>query len=1024
MRPTHTPRWTSFLGLILALLLAGTTGAEKASAQQSFGTVIGVVTDAGTGQTLANVNVLIEGTGLGGLTRPNGRFLIDRVPPGNYTLQVSSIGYTMARTDISVTAGQSTTVTVALDLDPLSLDEIVVTGYGTARKEELTGSIVSLSSMDLELPTTTTFQDVIQGSPGVLVTSLDGAPGAGFDIRVRGQGSITAGSEPLYVIDGVPLFNDSGAQTEVSNGGRTVNTLASLNPNDIESLVVLKDAASTAIYGSRGANGVVLITTKGGVAGSQIYASDGPQFELRTQGGISNYAFNNLLQPLNAAQYRDYYLTARQNDGMSLSDAEAQLANQWPIQEDNNWRELISRNGSTAQVDLSAQGGGDGYTYFISAGNFNQQGNVKEQFFERWTSRVNLTAQLTDRFSIANNLSISKTDQNVINDGSAWEAPFYMAIFMPPMLPIRDEDGFWYHRHTNVMGANHPLGGLFENPKERETTRVIENIAGTYRLTDDITVRSSWSFDLYNIHDYVFQNMFFGDGRNSGGTFDDSRVDNLNWQGTQTVTYNTSFGSNHNVDAVGGFEESMNDRERTNVWGEGFAHPNLRLGTSAAITQGTSTRDEYSFRSYFTRVSYDFDRTYFVQGSFRRDGSSRFGPDERWGNFWSVGLGWTITNSDFADGLDFFDYLKLRSSYGQIGNAEIGDYAWRGLYGFAREYNGNPGAGPTGVENSGLTWESQGAFNIGLDYAFLNSRVTGAIEYYKKTSSDLLLNVPVSLTTGFRSTLQNFGDMENSGLELSMAAELIRSQDFSLGVNVNLTTQSNEITRLQEPFLDGTKRREEGRDYQEYYLYGWAGVDTQTGLPQWYTDETKTEITNNLSDAERFYDGKTATPKYLGSFGINGRFKNFSLNTLATYMFGHHLYAGAERFYHGDGRYAPRSTSQFAWENSWKQPGDEALFPQVSWGGVNSSQPSNADRWLYKGDYIRLKDVTLSYEFPESIANRVQLNRLSMQLNVTNAYTWVSDDLLNFDPEQIVSGVYNTGTPNTRTFSLGFTMGF
>lgn len=1014
-------RLSNLLGL--AAMLAFTVAPSGLAAQANLGRVTGQVTDEGTGQPLASTNVAIPGTGLGALTNAEGRFLIQNVPPGTHVLEARSLGYSTATVEFTVAAGETAVVDPSLVLDPLSLDEIVVTGYGTTRKEELTGSLVSIASAKLEMPTTTTFQDVLQGSPGVLVTSLDGAPGAGFDIRVRGQGSITAGSEPLYVVDGVPIFNNANAGTEVSNGGRTVNTLASLNPNDIESIVVLKDAASTAIYGSRGANGVVLITTKGGVAGSPIWAGD-PQFQLRTQVGVSDYAFNNLLQPLTAEQYRDYYLTARVNDGMSLADAEAQLANQWPIQEDNNWLDLMSRNGVTNQFDLSATGGGENYTYFLSAGLFDQEGNVKEQFFSRYSTRANLTARLTDNFTLSNNLSIAYTEQNGINDGSAWEAPFYMAVFMPPMLPMYDEDGFWYHRHTNVMGANHPVGGLYENPKQRETQRIIENLAGTYRFNEQFTASSSWSFDLYNIHDYVYQNMFFGDGRNSNGWFDDSRVDAMSWQTTNTLTFNDLFRGVHSVDAVVGYEASKNDRERTNVWGEGFAHPDLKQGTSAAITQGTSTKSEYAFESYFTRVNYDYDRTYFLSASYRRDGSSRFGPDQRWGNFWSLGGGITLTNAEVLGEIPLFDYLKLRGSYGQVGNAEIGNYAWQGLYGFARDYDGLPGASPTGVANTGLTWESQGSFNLGFDYALLDNRLTGSIEYYKKSSQDLLLNVPTSLTTGFRSTLQNYGDMENSGIELSLSAELVRAPDYDVSFDFNLTTQNNEITRLQAPILDGTKRREEGRDYQEYYLYGWAGVDPDNGDPLWYTDETKTETTNNLANAERFYDGKTATPKYLGSFGFSGRYKRLSVSTLATYMFGHHLYEGAARFYHGDGRYLPRSTSQFAYENAWRQPGDDALFPRFSWGGVNSSQPSNADRWLNQGDYIRVKDISLTYRFAEGLANRVRLNSLQAHLTVTNALTWVADEHLSFDPEQIVSGVYNTGTPNSRTLSFGFTMGF
>jgi TonB-linked SusC/RagA family outer membrane protein len=712
------------------------------------------------------------------------------------------------------------------------------------------------------------------------------------------------------------------------------------------------------------------------------------------------------------------------NDGMSQSNAEAQYANQFPIQEDNDWFDLTTRNGVTKQLDMSATGGSDRFTYYVSAGIFKQQGNILRQYFDRYTSRINLTARLTDNFTLANNLNLAYTKQNGIVYGSAWESLTYMWQFMPPVIPIYDDDGYWYHRHTNIMGANHPLGILQENPKLRDTKRIIENISGTYRFNDQFTLSSAWSFDLYNIHDDVYQNMFFGDGRNNGGTFDDSRVDNLNWQGSHTLSYNNVFSNVHNVDAVVGYEESKNSRRRTNAWGNTFAHPSLKLGTSAANTEGTSTWAEYSFQSVFTRVNYDYERTWFLSGSFRTDGSSRFGPDKRWGNFWSVGVGWTLTNSEFLGDLGFFDYLKLRSSYGEVGNAEIGNYPWQGLYGFSPAYDGQAGSNPSQVANPALTWESQSSFNVGLDYAILDSRVTGTIEYYNKSSADLLLDVPVSRTTGFSSVLQNFGDMKNYGIEFSVRADLLRQPDYDFAVDFNITKQKNEITKLTEPFIDGTKRREEGRDYQEYYLYGWAGVDPANGDPLWYTDATKTATTNNLANAERFYDGKSATPDFLGSFGFTGRYKRFSLNTLATYMFGHYLYEGAERFYHGDGRYLPRSTSRWAYENAWRQPGDDALFPRFSWGGVNSSQPSDADRWLDKGDYIRFKDVTLSYQFPEEWAARVRLNSLQAYLNVTNAYTWVAAENLHFDPEQIVSGVYDTGTPNARTFSFGFTMGF
>lgn len=1003
-------------------------GASTASAQAERGTITGRVTAEDTGQPLVGATVAVGTTGLGAMTNSEGRFQVREVPPGNHELQFRYLGYRTQRVDVAVRPLDTVVVDAQLGLDPLSLDEVLVTGYGTARREELTGSITAVTAEDIEQMPATTFQDVLQGSPGIQVSAADGAPGAGISIRVRGIGSITAGSEPLYVVDGVPLYNDAAGigVTSFDNGGRSANTLASLNPNDIESVVVLKDAASTAIYGSRGANGVVLITTKGGVAGGRIVQSS-PTLEFKYMIGTSDFAYDNLHRGLTAEQYQDYYLSARLAAGMSRERAEQQFNSHWPVTENNVWGDVITRTGLTQQYDLSASGAGDWFTYFVSGSAWNQEGNVVANHFNRYSTRANLTAQLTDRFNLANNLSYAWTDQTGITDGSAWAAPFYQILFTPPVLPMYDETGEWYAKHTHTMGANHPLGGLMENRRQRETARLINNLTARYLLSDQLTLGSAWSFDVYDVDDFFYNNPRFGDGRNDGGSFEDGRSNNLAWQGTNTVTFQDLIADVHNVNAVAGVELSRSRRDRVNLFGEGFAHPNLKRGLNAAITDGWSDRSTNAFLSGFTQLTYDYDATYYASASFRRDGSSRFGPEERYGNFWSLGTGLTLSNMPwFRDALifDAVDYLKLRASYGTVGNADIGDYPWQGLYGFAPAYFDLPGAAPAQVANPFLTWESQEAANFGLDYALFDSRISGALEYYHKVSNDLLLNVPVSATSGFTSKLENFGDMENSGIEFSVRADLLRGENYNMGMAFNVTTQDNVITRLQSPFIDGTKRREEGRDYQEYYLYGFAGVDPQTGKALYYTDATKTEITSNVNQIERFYDGKSATPDYLGSFGLNGQYGRFSLNTEATYMFGHYLFEGAARFYEGDGAFLPRSTTQFAYENAWRQPGDNALVPQQIWGGNSGSNLSNSSRWLFKGDHIRLRNVSLGYELPDAWGQRLGTSGISAHVRLQNYFTWVADDLLHFDPEQTISGVYNTITPISKTISFGLSTTF
>ena len=1003
------------LSVILSVLVA-----LPAAAQQQSGTIVGTILQEGTGTPVSAASIVIVGTQIGTSAHANGSFVLNGVPVGRHEVEISSLGYSAFRTEVTVTADQPVRIDATLRVDALRLDEIVATGYGTSRKEALTGSVLSVSSEELAQLPAASFQTALQGAPGVIVTSADGTPGGGINVRVRGVGSITAGSEPLYVVDGIPLFNDASGMdlTGFANDGRSANTLASLNPNDIESIVVLKDAASTAIYGSRGANGVVLITTKGGVAGNTIQESK-PRFELNYQAGFSGLAFDNIHRGLNASDYRDFYIEARMNAGMSREDAEAQFENAFPVREDNDWLELITRRGTTQQIDLSARGSSDNVTYFVSGSAYLQDGVVIETDFNRYSGRSNVTVQVSDRFRIANNLSIARTMQNAHQDGTAFRAPFYQVVFTPSVIPMYDEEGQWYAKHTDIMGAYHPVGALKEDVWQRQTTRFIENLSGTFTFDERFSLSSSWGFDLYSVSDYEYLNPRFGDNRNLGGGFDEGRASILAWQGTNTLTFTDVFASRHHVDGVIGVETSKTTRERVRANGSGFAHPSLKTGSSAAITLGSSDRLAYSFISTFARASYDYDNTYLVSASIRRDGSSKFGPERRYGTFWSLGLGYTLTNSILRDN-SFFDYLKLRGSYGEIGNADIGAYEWQGLYSFAPTYYNLPGSGPSQVENSELTWESQAAFNVGVDYAILDNRLSGAIEWYKKVSSDLLLDVPVSYTTGFRSMLQNYGDMENWGWEFSVNASLLRRQGFDLGANFNVTTQNNKITKLGAPYVDAAFRRAEGHDYQEYFLYPWAGVDPANGEPLYYTDATKTTTTSLLNETERIYDGKSATPKYIGSFGLTANAGPVTIHTNAIYAFGHYLYEYAARYYNGDGASLPRSTSRWAWENRWQKPGDIAKVPKQKWGGSANNNPNYSSRYLFKGDYVRLKDVSLSYRVPEAWANRVGMRSLYLDAKLTNYLTWVGDGDLHIDPEQPFNGVYETTSPAMKTISIGF----
>lgn len=991
--------------------------------------VTGTVMSGEDNSPLPGVNVVIKGTSSGAITDIDGNYRITTTSNDN-VLVFSYIGFN----SFEATVGAQSVINVNLVANAEELSEVVVVGYGTQTKEELTGSVEIIGAERLEQLPATSFQAAIQGNaPGVQLVAADGAPGANFNVRVRGIGSINASNEPLYVIDGIPVTSGSLSETDFDNDtggeGRSSNVMSSLNPNDIESLTILKDAASTAIYGSRGANGVVLITTKSGKSGKA-------KIDLKTQVGFNSFAFNNLLQSLNREQYTELYLEGWMNQGETLDEAQARFDNDFPENANTNWIEELTQVGVTQQYDLSATGGSDKFTYFVSGSYLDQEGTIIGTNFERYSSRLNLKAQLTEKLSLSNNLSLAYFTQKGMTDGTRWQAPFYVGYLMAPTIPVRDAQGRFYGDHASFfMGGNNPVGHLSgDDARELEQTRITNNFSASYDILENLTFKSSWSFDIINVDEFIFNNGRYGDGRNVGGTANEARTDRINWLGSQTLNYGKTFNEVHNFDVLLGYEAQKVTNDVTEASGEGFPHPDLRtLNSAANPTAAESRRTEFAFNSYFSRINYDYIGKYFLSASFRRDGSSRFGPDKRWGTFWSLGGSWNINEEGFLAGSDALNLLKLRTSYGVTGNAGLdGNFDWASLYGFSesindenRQYDGRPGGAPSQVGNPVLTWESQENFNIGLDFGLFN-KINGTVEYFIRTSSDLILERPLSYTTGFRNFSENIGDIRNSGVEISLNADIINSADFSLSLGGNISFINNEITKLPEPFINpdfNMFRLEEGRDIQEYFVYDWAGVNPDNGDPLWYTDETRQETTSNINEASQFYSGKSGTPDFFGGFNLSASYKGFSLFAQLNYQFGNYVYDNPGWVIHGDGRFTPRSTSVWAFENRWKAPGDQALFPRHVWGNRSASNQRNSSRFMYEGDFIRLRTVNLSYDIPATLTQKAKLRSLRVYAALNNFFTWVKDDNLHFDPEQAPNGIYNTVTPINKTVSLGVNIG-
>ncbi len=902
-------------------------------------------------------------------------------------------------------------------------------GYGTQKKEALTGSVTTIGAEKLQQLPTSTFQSALQGTtPGLQLATQDGAPGGNVQIRIRGIGSINASSEPLFVVDGIPVNSDAGSltQSENANGGRSVNVLATLNPNDIESLTVLKDASATAIYGARGANGVILITTKRGKDGA-------PKFDFRSQISFNSVASDRRLKPVNREQYIQWFKESWMNRGETEAQADARLAGTFPglaTGVNTNWQDEITQTGLTQSYDLSLAGGSDKINYFASGSAFNQDGFNIGTYFDRYSTRLNLDFKPSEKISFSNNVSLSMSKQRSIPDGTAFQSPNNNSLFLPPLVPVKDDVGNYYSDHRlsangAILSGNNPVGHLLgDDDRWLKQLRVIDNFSLTYSILKDLKFKSAWGIDIIKIDEYIYDNPNYGDGLASLGRVEEANTTNTNWIGTQTLNYGKTIGQRHNIDGILGFEAQQSDARFVRAIGTNMASTSLRtLATSAVPTTAFSNGTGYSFMSYFGRANYDFDGKYYASLSVRRDGSSRFGSANRWGTFWSIGGGWNIDKESFMKGLDMINSLKLRASFGVTGNADIDNFASLGLYTYALKYNGLPASAPSQIENLNLTWESQENLNLGIDFRLFD-RVSGSVDYFSRVSSDLLQNYPISFTTGFDGYTRNVGDMRNSGVEASINVNVVKKESLTVDLGANVTFLKNRMTDLETPFVDGTKRREQGRDFQEYWLYGYAGVDPANGTALWYTNETKEATTSQIANAVRYYDGKSATPDFFGGFNTDIKYKGFSLQALVNYQFGNWIYDFNGRFIHGDASLLPRSTTTWAFDRRWTTPGQESRNPAPIAGNPTGSNSPDQDRHLFDGSYIRLRNVTLAYSVPTQMISRLKLRSVSVYVRASNFWTWTRDQSLYLDPEQSVTGTSSGISPVIKSLSFGLDLGF
>ncbi|MXV51293.1 SusC/RagA family TonB-linked outer membrane protein [Pedobacter sp. HMF7647] len=993
--------------------------------------ITGKVTDAKDGSELPGVSIVVqEIPGLGTQTNASGSYSLS-VPANAKNLVFRYISY--QQKTVSIT---STVINVKLESEQKQLSEVVVVGYGTQIRQNLTGSVAKVNSREIENQPVQSFESAIQGkAAGVVVSSGSGKVGQGIAIRVRGSSSVTAGNQPLYVVDGIPI-------TSVSVGDAVnfdpSNPLADINPNDIESIEVLKDASASAIYGSRASNGVILITTKKGKSGKTVFTLD--YFT-----GISKPAVKRDF--LNSQQYVELFEEAAvnggkydfandiENFGPAANEQEAIDAYTQYL-EDNfdafsagtdwrnavvntNWQdEQFRSSAGNSQYEISATGGNEKTRFFTSGAYSNQEGILIQNAFKRISGRLNLDHSATDKLSLGVNLNLARSRNDRVANDNSFSTPGQL-VALPPIQPVIDPS-------TNELSTTGPYyNGLIEARDAYFKTIVYRNISNayaSYKILPALNLRTEFGVDVLNQSEDGFQGRQTQGNPTGNGNY--RTVTSLNYTSNTFLSYNTKFGEKHNLEAVGGFSYQKQDVKTSQVVGEGFPSDDFKnLASASDITFGSSFGTDEALVSYFARANYRFTDKYLVALSARYDGSSKFGANNRYGFFPAISAGWIISKEKFLSGAEWLSFLKLRAGYGYTGNSSILDFQSLALFG-SSVYPNMPGYTPTQVENPDLKWEKTGSFDAGLEFGFFNNRLSGDFSYYNKQTKDLLLNVNVPATSGFATVLKNVGSLENKGLELTLNSQNFVGA-FKWSTNFNISFNRNKVKDLDGQVILGTgrapQRAIEGQPIGVFFTAKYAGVDPQNGDALYYLQDGTT--TNDYNSAFRQVVGDS-NPDFTGGFTNNFSYKNFDFNIFFQFVSGNDIYNGAGIYQSVNADFFDNQTSDQL--NRWQKPGDITNVPQARFLQSNGTRTSS--RWLSDGSYLRLKSASLGYTIPGRMVKNF-FSSARVYVSGFNLLTFTNYN--NGDPEvntttisNIDNGVDFYTAPQARTITFGVNLKF
>ena len=984
--------------------------------------VTGVVKDV-MGEPLIGANVVEKGRSTNGvITDFNGKFTLE--VDESASLVVSYIGY-LAQ-DIP-TKGKGD-FHIILKEDTNTLDEVVVTGYGDFKKATYTGSASVLTTEKLEaLPVVSVGQMIESNIPGIsVVAGTSSQPGAKTTLRVRGVASMNASTEPLYVLDGVPIPSyDLSNFTSMSEAGG-MGFIETLNPADIESITVLKDAASASLYGAKGANGVVLITTKKGKEGKL-------RVNMAAKYGITDFAYT--YRPLMGGEERrelihEGLVNFQLDKGVSEQEAQQyadanidQYAKRLP-QGYSDWESALFKTGYQQDYNLSASAGNQNSSFIGSLGYTKQTGVSLNSEMERFTGRVDASNKYK-KVEFGMNASFSWTKNVHLPEGKFYGSAIYASkVNLTPSTPIYNEDGTYASGYRENNGYN-PVLEAEVNDYYARTVRAMGTAKIAYNVWDNLKISSVFTVDYSLTKDFFFQSPDGRDGATYQGRGRMQMTDRIRYTSQNNLTYSKTFGK-HSVSAVTAFEVMKYDYEDLYAAKKTYGQDiNTSLGNAADPIDADQKLQEDALMSYVASVNYSYGDKYYASFSFRRDGSSRLSPDTRWGNFWSLSASWRLSQEKFMQSLkSVLSDLKLRASYGVNGNLPSSYYGYQSTYTTGAFYSGKPSPWESTLGNEELTWEKNYALNLGLDIG-LFSRVNVSLDWYTRTTKDLLMSKQLNSISGFSSLLTNVGQMRNTGVELEVRSNNIKTKDFSWTTAFNLSHNKNKILKLADLpwFVDGRYVRKEGYPFNTIYLREYAGVDPETGSALYYDnqqDENGNYTKNKVTDPGQAspIPLKDITPTISGGFMNTFNYKFIDLSFNLSYSFGGYSYDNASYILQDDG-YSVISNKSTEQRRRWQKPGDITDVPRFVYGNKKGGN-YNSSRAIHSTDHIRLKSLILGLNAPKAWLQKLGIGNARIYFSGTNLLTWAAYD--QYDPE--MSGVVGFYTPPLKTYAFGLELKF